>query len=291
MDRFDRSIRFFGRDGQEKLRAATVVVMGCGGLGTHVGQQLALSGVGEIRAIDDEELDVTNKNRYVTARATDPVPGSPKVDLFERMIREIDPSIAVVKVNGPLLSLEAFDAIKTADYIFGCLDNEGSRLVLTELCAAYAKPYFDLASDIIPGDQPRYGGRVCVAWNGNGCPVCLDVIDLKEAQRELADPHVRKDMDDIYGVDRALLDQKGPSVVSINGVVASLGVMEFMVAATGIREPQRLLTYHGYRGIVTLSADAPSTNCYYCHGIRGKGAQAGVERFLFILSKKKTGTG
>lgn len=289
MDRLDRNIRFFGREGQDKMRSATVVVVGCGGLGTHVGQQLALYGVGGLRPIDDEELDVTNKNRYVTARATDPIPGSPKVDLFERMVWEIDPSIAMIKVNGPLLSAEAFEAIKTADYVFGCLDNEGSRLILTELCAAYARPYFDLASDIVPGDSPYYGGRVCIAWNGNGCPVCLDVIDTKDAQRELADTHVQKDMDAIYGVHRVLLGEKGPSVVSVNGVIASLAVTEFMVAVTGIRPPQRLLTYHGNRGIVTSSADTPSANCYYCQGIRGKGAQSGVERLLSTVRKVGTG--
>jgi len=54
-----------------------------------------------------------------------------------------------------------------ADYVFGCVNSEGARLILTELCAAYARPYFDSASDIEADDRSRYGGRVCVAWRGN----------------------------------------------------------------------------------------------------------------------------
>jgi len=76
--RHDRSIRFFGREGQEKLRNSAVAVVGVGGVGGHVVQQLALLGVRSISVIDAEELAETNLNRYVTARATDAIPGTPK---------------------------------------------------------------------------------------------------------------------------------------------------------------------------------------------------------------------
>lgn len=280
MERFDRNIRFFGKQGQEKIRAAKIVIVGAGGLGTFVGMEAAYLGVGEIRVIDDEELEESNRNRYVTARAHDPVPGSRKVDLLERMVRDIDPAILVRKVFGPLMSERAFFEIRTADYVFGCLDNEGSRLVLTELCAAYGRPYFDLASDIRPGDQTMYGGRVCFSSQGNGCQVCLDVIDMNEAQRDLANPDVRRDMDAIYGLNRNMLSEKGPSVVSLNGVVASLAMTEFMVGVTSIRAPIRLFNYYGHLGRMTISQDHPKPDCHYCKGIYGTGVRAGVERYL-----------
>ena len=80
-NRYDRSIRFFGHEGQERLATASVVVVGVGGLGTHVVQQLALLGVGKLTMVDDEELEESNRNRYVTARSTDPIPGSFKAHL------------------------------------------------------------------------------------------------------------------------------------------------------------------------------------------------------------------
>jgi hypothetical protein len=279
-DRFDRNIRFFGKDGQERIRAANVVIVGVGGLGTHVVQQLSLLGVGSVGLIDSEELDETNRNRYVGAPYDDPIPGTRKVDLGERIVRSIDPTIRVSKVFGSLISEEAFVTIQEAAYTFGCVDNEGARLILTELCAAYCRSYFDLASDIVPGDRPSYGGRVCAAWDSNGCPVCLDVLDLEEARRDLAAPETQHDLEAIYGVSRSLLGRTGPSVVSINGVVASLAVTEFIVGVTGIRPPHRLLTYYGHLGKVTVNTDEPQPDCYYCKGIRGYCEKADVNRYI-----------
>lgn len=280
MDRFDRNVRFFGKDGQAKIRAAKVALVGAGGLGSIVGQELAYLGVGELCPIDDEELDDSNRNRYVSARACDPIPGSRKVDLMERMIKEIDPSIIVTKVHGPLISERAFLEIRTADYVFGCVDNDGARLVLTELCAAYGRPLIDLASDVESQEKLRYGGRVCVAWGGDGCPVCMGAIDMSAAQRDLANPNVRKDVEAIYGVDRELLGALGPSVIAVNGVVASLGVTEFMIGVTGIRAPVRLINYYGHLMRMTVSKDSPAADCHYCKGIYGVGARAAVERYL-----------
>ncbi len=223
-DRFERQERFFGREGQEKLRAAHVAVVGVGGLGTHVVQQLALLGIGRVALLDSEDLATTDRNRYVGARHDDAIPGTPKVEIGERIVKAIDPGIDVVKVPLSLVSDRGFAAVIAADYVFGCLDSEGARLVLTELCAAYAKPYVDLASDIVPGEPPSYGGQVCVAWDGQGCLVCFGLLDLAEAQAELAGIADRRNREALYGVTRTALGRSGPSVVSINGeaVAASL---------------------------------------------------------------------
>jgi hypothetical protein len=279
-DRFERQERLFGKEGQEKLAAARVAVVGVGGLGTHVVQQLALLGVGVLALIDSEDLATTDRNRYVGARHDDPVPGTSKVLLGERIVHDIDPTIKVVKIPESLVGEPAFAAVIGADYVFGCLDSEGARLVLTELCAAYAKPYVDLASDIIPGQPLGYGGQVCVAWNGQGCLVCYGLLDVADAQAELAGVGDRRNRDALYGVERAAVGRSGPSVVSINGVVASLGVTEFMVGATGLRSPQGVLTYRGHLGRVTTSVDAPAQDCYYCKAIRGRGDAADVQRYI-----------
>ncbi|MFQ5803613.1 MAG: ThiF family adenylyltransferase [Candidatus Methylomirabilales bacterium] len=285
-DRFDRNIRFFGREGQERLRSASVAVVGVGGIGTHVVQHLSLLGVGGLALIDPQEMDASNLNRYVGARYDDPIPGTRKVDLGERIAHSIDPKIRIVKVFDSLVSDEAFRAIIESDYLFGCVDREGVRLILNELCAAYGRPYFDVASEIVPEDGLAYGGRVFAIWDGNGCLVCSGVLDLAEAQQDLSRPEGRRDLEPIYGVDRTLLGDPGPSVVSINGVVASLAVTEFMVAVTGIRPPQRLLNYYGHlvphRGErpVTVSVDEPWPDCYYCKAIRGAGDKADIQRYI-----------
>ncbi len=279
-ERFDRNIRFFGKEGQDRLATLHVAVVGIGGLGTHVVQQLALLGMEHLTLIDKQELDATNLNRYVGARHDDPIPGTPKVNIGERIVKAINPHILVDRIPLSLISKEAFEAIIKADYVFGCLDQEGLRLILNELCSAYSRPYFDLASEILPGNPPGYGGRVCVAWNGQGCIVCYDEIDVSEAQVELLSPEARRDQRAIYGIRREDLDRVGPSVVSINGVVASLAVTEFMLGITGIRPPKKLLTYRGQMGVVTVKSEEPAPDCYYCKGIRGKGDAADVWRYI-----------
>ena len=146
-ERFDRQMRFFGKEGQERLTATRVAVVGVGGLGTHVVQQLASLGIGGFDLIDSEELAITDRNRYVGVRHDDPIPGTRKVDIGERIIKEIYPRIPVDKIHDSLVSEQAFEAVICADYVFGCLDCEGARLILNELCASYSRPYFDLASD------------------------------------------------------------------------------------------------------------------------------------------------
>ena len=120
-----------------------------------------------------------------------------------------------------------------------------------------------------------------MAWDGNGCLVCYDELDVVSAREDLMNPNARRDQQDIYGVPREMLGEAGPSVVSINGVVASLGVNEFMLVATQVRDvPRGLLKYRAHAGIVTVAGDDPSPDCYYCSGIRGKGAETDVWRYV-----------
>lgn len=281
VERYDRSIRFFGKDGQDRLAAAKVAIVGVGGLGMHVVQQLALFCVGQLVLIEPEELDRSNFNRYPGVHNDDPVPGTLKVEVATRTVKQTNPQIDVIQIAEPLISRAAFDAIIASDYVFGCLDDDGQRLVLNELCAAYAKPYIDLASDVLPGSPPTYGGRVCVAWDGHGCIACYGEINVSEAQAGLMNQMDRAVRDDIYGVPCGLLGEAGPCVVSINGVVASLGVTEFMLLATGIRQkPKRLLTYYGNLACVTVKTEDPAPDCYYCAYLRGKGDAADVQRYL-----------
>jgi hypothetical protein len=278
--RFERQMRLFGKQGQERLWSCHVAVVGIGGVGTHVVQQLALLGVGRLSLIDSEEIAETDLNRYIGARHDDPIPGTRKVDLGERMINATNPEIRVGKIHDSLVSDDAFRAVIQADYVFGCLDCEGARLILDELCAAYSRPYFDLATDIVPGNPPSYGGRVCVAWDGHGCIACYGLLDIAEAQADLATPSCRRDRDALYGVRRGALERTGPSVVSINGAVASLAVTEFMVSVSGIRSPRRLCFYRGDWGKPTASTDEPIPDCYYCKGIRGRGDAADLQRYI-----------
>ena len=277
-EKYDRSRRLFGAAGQLKMRNANAIVIGVSGLGTPLVQHLALLGVGSVVLADRKPFDETNRNRFIGARHDDPVPGSSKVQLAGRLIREINPDVGVTEIDAPLEDPRTFEAVKRANWVFGCFDHDGPRFILNELCAAYEKPYIDLASDI---PEPNvYGGRVFTAWNGNGCLHCLDVLDANDVRQYLSSDTEQAVIDKIYGVDRRLLGAAGPSVSPVNGVIASLAATEFMVAVTGMREPTRLINYRGDLSRITVSSDTPTRDCYYCKTLRGIGAKADTERFL-----------
>ena len=98
---------------------------------------------------------------------------------------------------------------------------------------------------------------------------------------ELINSDARRDHEAIYGIPKDALGEAGPSVVSINGVIASLGVTEFMLAVTKVRDkPRGLLKYYADRGIVTITKDLSTPSCYYCHKVRGTEKAAQVHRYI-----------
>jgi len=283
-ERFARNIALFGTKGQQRLLETSVAVVGVGGLGSHVVQQLAFLGVRHFTLVEPEELDTTNRNRYIGSRWDDPIPGTQKVDIAERLIRSIDPNVSVLKMPRSLLTEQAFAAVQECEWVFGCLDDDAIRLVLNELCLAYRLRLVDLASDVARDSDSDiindYGGRVCVCQDGEGCLVCMDTLTPQEIAQRFENDDAHQDRKDIYGVEKSVLDGTGPAVVSINGVIASLGVTEFMAAVTGLRPPQRHLEYHGRTGKVTASQDPPAAECWYCRHVLGAGASADIKRYL-----------
>jgi molybdopterin/thiamine biosynthesis adenylyltransferase len=272
-----RSVEFFGAVGQQRLLSARAAVIGVGGLGSALAQHLALLGVMHITLADDEELDETNRNRFVGATVDDPVPGTLKVDIAARLVRSIDRRITVVPLAVQLLSGQVFQAVRECDWVFGCFDEDGPRAILNELAVAYDKTYMDLASDV--PETGTFGGHIITVTSENGCLKCMDVLDQKDLRRFLSTDEALADEDRIYGINREALNGRGPSVAPMNGVVASLAASEFMAGVTGMRSPKGHIEYRGQLPSVRVRNDPPHSDCPIC-SLRGMGAVAEVERYL-----------
>jgi molybdopterin-synthase adenylyltransferase len=268
--RYSRHYGLFGKEGQEAIAAKHVAIVGLGGLGSHVGQQLAYLGVQSFTLIDDDGVTLSNLNRLIGGVRADADASVPKVEVAARLIKAVLSEASVLEIRARVETADAQAALPVADWIFGCVDRDLARLKLTEVCARAKKPYADLATDIHPeGDVPVYGGHVLIADGGERCLVCMKLLSQREMARDAMSPEERALDDRIYGVKRAALGGTGPSVVSLNGTVASLGVTEFMAWATGLRPIVRYLIYRGDRGRVTASADRPEPYCYYCQSLWG----------------------
>ena len=277
-DPFERQVPFLTAEGQARLGRKRITIVGVGGLGAHVVQQLGHTGVVNLTFIDADRVSENNLNRLVTATPADI--GMFKVDVLRRFVHALHPGADVRVVQEELRSLAAFAAVKEADYLVGCIDNDGPRFVLTQLAAAYEKPYLDLSSEI-GDDRTSYGGKMVFSQPGLGCLRCRALLEDREIQRWLETPEEKRTRDRIYG-QRVAADGSGPSVVALNGVVASLGVMELMLDIAGVRPAHGYRKYTGVHGmIVTPRDNAPDpASCRICSEVRGQGDAADLERFI-----------
>lgn len=276
---FSRQISFFGIEGQERLAQTKVGIIGLGGTGSQLFQQLAYLGLKKFILIDKDNIEKSNFNRQVCATLDDI--GKPKITVASKFAKAAFPNrkyqITEIQENFP--SDKSLDSLKTVDLIFGCVDKDGPRLVLTEYALAYKKTYIDLATEIHP-DFNKFGGRVFFTIPGKSCLHCRNELDSKEIRKDLSNATQAKEDDEIYGLRKEDLKGSGPSVVSINGAIASLAVTEFIVFITGIREPKELLIYDGLNGIVKLNKDKPDNDCYYCKSVYGIGDRAKLDRYV-----------
>jgi len=263
-DRYKRQIALFGDAGQSRISAAHVFQIGAGGLGMHTIQQLAYLGIRRWTIADGDTVNISNLNRLIGALSDDV--GKPKVDIAARLIESVQPE-AEIHVLPLMLPDESITrAIQTATVVIGAFDAELPRLMAIETCSLSGVPYVDLATEIISvGDnEVIFGGRIVVASDGQGCPDCLGLIDQHELAREQMPPELQQIHDQQYGISRHDLDGSGPSVISINGVVASLAVTEVMCLLTGLRPPHRQLTYRGDLGAVHRNGACGRAGCSSC---------------------------
>ena len=228
-----RQIPWFTQDGQRQLGRLRVATVGAGGTGSQTVQALVYLGVRDFLVLDFDVADETNMNRLVTATAADI--GMPKSNLARRMIKSVAPTAQVNALHENLRSKLAFDALKGVDMIFGCVDNDGARLVLNELALAYRIPYFDIGVgiDATDGVVSEAGGLVAAVLPGGPCLDCMGLIDRDEASYFLASPEERQ-FRRARGYVKGM-DVPAPSVVSLNGAAVNAAVTEFAVYLSGVR--------------------------------------------------------
>jgi len=270
-ERWDRQVRAFGAKGQSAIRKARIAIVGAGGTGSVVAQQLAHLGVSEFVLVDPDIVDETNLNRLVGSTPNDI--GTPKTEVAQRLIQKINPKAVVKSVCRDVTYLDvASSSLIDLDAIFSCTDSHASRALLNQLAYQYYIPLFDVGVGIVAqhGEVTHIYGRVQMATPGLPCLVCGGVIDAAAVRRELqteaqraADPYITG----FY--------EPQPAVISLNSTVASLAVTMFMAAFTPVPGEARLQYYNGITGTVRAATVRADPSCVVCSqsGALGLGDQ------------------
>lgn len=283
-DKNDRQILAIGKKGQSRIGNTRVAIAGGGGIASHVIQQLAYLGVRDFDLIDFDRVEWTNLNRLVGAMPSDV--GKLKVEVMERLIRSVadEDSVRVNALAVDIRHPDAINALKRADVIFGCVDNDGARLVLNEIALAYYIPLIDSAVGIFAKDEKieEAGGRVVVVHPDAPCLLCAGEIMPTEAYNDLApreEIEAKKHQGYVSGE-----DVPSPSVISLNGTMASMAVTEFLALVAGVRPVKEGMYYDMLEQQSGRRETKPNAKCYSC-SLKGVGDRANVERYSIGISE------
>jgi molybdopterin/thiamine biosynthesis adenylyltransferase/rhodanese-related sulfurtransferase len=154
-----------GMAGQRKLKAASVLLIGAGGLGSPLAMYLAAAGIGRIGLVDYDTVSYSNLQRQVIHGTSDV--GRPKLDSARDRIKEINPFVQVDTFDVPLTSANALDILAPYDVIIDGTDNFPTRYLTNDACVLLGKPN-------VYGSIFRFEGQASVFYAEEGpCYRCL----------------------------------------------------------------------------------------------------------------------
>lgn len=231
---FDRQIRAFGDAGQRVLGQLRVGVVGAGGTGSALFEQLVRLGVGEIVIIDPDVIndDGSNVTRVYTATMADI--GRPKVDLAKRHASEIGLGTKVTPIRGTINDEATARRLTDCDFVFGCTDDNRGRVTLGRLATWYLIPVIDMGVKLTSAGGTLRGidGRVTVIEPGRGCLQCRGRINDQALHAEVLTADERGTR--VAEGYAAELGEPDPAVIAYTTAVASLAVNELFHRLFGL---------------------------------------------------------
>ncbi|MDQ3818130.1 MAG: molybdopterin-synthase adenylyltransferase MoeB [Acidobacteriota bacterium] len=154
-----------GMEGQRKLKAASVLMIGTGGLGAPLGMYLAAAGVGRLGILDFDVVDESNLQRQIIHGTKDV--GRPKIESARDRLRDINPHIELDTYEARLTSENALELFRDYDIIVDGTDNFPTRYLVNDACVLTGKPN-------VYGSIFRFEGQASVFWAERGaCYRCL----------------------------------------------------------------------------------------------------------------------
>lgn len=241
MTRLDRQ-SFLGPNSEHMLRECTVGLVGLGGGGAHVVQQLAHLGVGGFVLVDPDRIDLTNTNRLLGGTLADAEADILKVAIAERVIRGVQPGARVVAV--PDTWLAAMDDLKVCDVIVGAVDSYKERDQLERFARRHLIPYIDIGMDVHKLGKNGFliSGQVIMSMPGGPCLRCCGLVTEERLTLEAQ----------AYGAAGGR-----PQVVWPNGVLAStaVGLLAQIIAPWHPKLSEFVyIEYDGNKGTMRVSA-------------------------------------
>jgi adenylyltransferase/sulfurtransferase len=151
IERYARHIvlRDVGGPGQQKLKAARVLVIGAGGLGAPLIQYLAAAGIGELGIVDDDDVSLSNLQRQILYRSCDV--GRPKTECAAEVVAKLNPYVKVTPYNLRIDANNAAGLIRDWDVVADGSDNFATRYLVSDTCFYERRPLVTAAIGAFDG--------------------------------------------------------------------------------------------------------------------------------------------
>lgn len=233
---FDRQIKAFGEDIQTTLGKLKIGVVGAGGTGSAVSEQLIRLGVGTLFVFDHDMFDKTNVNRVFGSRVSDEKDKLSKVEIISRLAEDIGLGTVVKQFQKSITFKSAIEELKKCDIVFGCTDDQWGRMILGKLAVYYYIPVIDMGVKIDSEDQTirSVQGRATVLLPNNACLFCREQISPQVINAEIMQATNPKEAEmqrkEGYIPE---LPNTAPAVVPFTSIVASTSVIEMLHRLTG----------------------------------------------------------
>ena len=162
-------------EGQEKLRASKVLIVGAGGLGCPAALYLAAAGIGKLSIADSDKVDLTNLQRQILYR-TESV-GAQKVLAASAALRAVNPDVEVVPIAARVNAEELNELAKQCDIVLDCTDNFATRHAVNRACVVQRKT-------LVSGAAIRFDAQLMVFDLRKGDAPCYACLFPEDAQVE-----------------------------------------------------------------------------------------------------------
>lgn len=257
----DRQVRALGSQGQQALQGLRAGVVGVGGTGSPIAEQLIRLGVGTVVAIDDDEVTASTVSRGYGSTTADV--GRTKVDVLAKHAQRIGLGTTVDPVQGNLRDREIVEWLRHCDVVFSCVDGHSARLILNRWAYWHLAPVIDVAVLVSSnhGTIESIDGRLTWLAPGAACLLCRGRVDPTAAYAEHLDPAERRRLaEQGYAPE---LDEPQPSIVSYTTLMAALAVTELLNRMFGLANtlPTEVLLQLRDRSI-SLNRRKPRDGCF-----------------------------
>lgn len=225
---FDRQTKITGHTAQEIIENLDIGIVGLGGTGSSISEQLVRVGIRNLRLVDFDKFEQSNWARLYGSSWADITKRKYKVDIVGDHLMRINQRLKIERIKQSVMKDDVLKTLANCDVIFSCLDRHAPRAVLNEISYQCYIPIIDVGVGLLKNEMNTIGGSVRASLIGPGlpCMYCQNIISSEVITAENLSPEeYLSRRAEGYVSD---LDLNVGSIINYTTLASSLGITIFL---------------------------------------------------------------